>query len=598
MLCRELVKRLTYQVFLPGALSRERYEAFRELVTLSDVCLERIARLEEIAYGHTAADWSRVVFLVQELEGLGGKIVDALTGFSPSNGVVLLEYFRKIAFYLKLAVDTPPPDACTPFTRPLARGDADAASLGCKAARLAWAMHLPDLPVPPGFVVTAGAFQYFLEANNLRGRLDEQLRGLSLDDPKGLEEGSAAIRSLLGAARIPGAILEEIGKAGAALPLSGRNARLAVRSSVAADDGGRCESFLNIAPEGLAEAWRKVVMGKYSPGALTHRIRAGLSDTQTPMAVLVMPMVDAVHSGVFPTGQRPSGAAGLSGQAVERLARLALQLEKLFGAPQEVSWAVDRSGRPWILGTRPIAADDAPGGSLAVAVGKRLEKLLPHVAALNLVDPKAPDFRPEGCRSVYDVARYASETAMREMFRLADISGQSPVKELKSRLPLSLRVLDLGRGLFPAARGKTEIVPDDVTSTPFWALWMGFSQGQPQDDTGVLTGFAVIDESYAHLMLRLGGQFCAVDALCADGGEKNHVIVRVKGGGPYTERLFRAEFLRLALTDLGFHGEATGDLFEARLSGMDCNGLRQRLVALGRLIMAASSARDFAWTRR
>ena len=595
MLFRELVNHWTYQVFSPGALSRERYEAFRELLSACDVCLERISELEAVAYGRSPVDWSRVLFLVQELEDLGGKIVAALTGFSPSNGVVLLEYFRKIAFYLKLAVDTLPPDASPPFTRPLARGDADVARLGNKAASLAWAMHLPELPVPPGFVITAGAFHYFLEANNLRGPLDERLQSLCLDDPKSLEAGSAAVRALIGEARIPPAIVEEIGKAGAQLPLPARNARLAVRSSVVGADvadgfPGQCESVLNIAPDGLAEAWRKVVMGKYSSSALTRRIRAGLSDMETPMAVLVMPMVDAAYSGVF-SARDGEGPGGLPGRISERLARLALQLEKLFNAPQEVQWAVDRNGRLWILGTRSIAAIRAPGTFAADVAGKRLEKLLPHVAALNLIDPDASGFLPEGCRSVYDVVRYAHETAVREMFCLAGVPGQSlnPIKELRSRLPLGLRVLDLGGGLFPAARDRTEIIPDDITSTPLWALWMGFSQDDAaaSSGNGVLSGFAVIDESYAHLMLHLGGHFCAVDALCVDGGKENHVIMRVKGGGPYAERLLRLDFLRRTLAGLGFHVEVIGDLFEARLSGasgMDCNGLRQRLVALGRLI--------------
>ena len=84
-----------------------------------------------------------------------------------------------------MAVDIPPPDASPPFALPLSRADADTASLGGKAANLAWAMHLPGLPVPPGFVVTASAYHYFLEANNLRAQLDEHLRALNLEDPLG-----------------------------------------------------------------------------------------------------------------------------------------------------------------------------------------------------------------------------------------------------------------------------------------------------------------------------------------------------------------------------------------------------------------------------
>ena len=779
VLSRELLKHWTYRVFAPGALSRARYEAFCELLTLSEHCQERIACLEGIHHGQSVVDWSRVAFLVQELDDLGGKIVAALTGFSPSKGVLLLEYFRKIAFYLKLATDIPPPDASPPFVLPLTRGDADTAKIGGKAAGLAWAMNLPELPVPQGFVITAGAFHYFLEANNLRGPLDEQLRKLSLDDPDGIRQASAAMVALLSEARIPSIIRAEMEKA--LSKLATRNAHLAVRSSVAARGDvfafpGQYDSFLNILPNDLPNAWRRVVMGKYSPRALTYRILTGLSDMETPMAALVMPMVDAVHSGVCYTRdidrsaslggvtslyavpglgenlvggrmspgvftldaetslerppeilQRPAGFAGLSDATVTRVARLAMQLTKLFKVPQAVEWAVDKNGRPWILQSRSILPQQADGpkqteapvlfpdrlpepliadavcvspgaacgpvvrvhaeaalspvptgailvvetlssslthiinrvggiisqkgsrashfacvarefglpviaceSALALSEGTvvtldalrgnifpgclkpmaeaahvprkplaalaraRQEKLLPHVAHLNLADPDSPGFRPEGCRSVQDVAHYAKETAVREMFAKAGAAGGlARVTELKSRLPLLLRVLDLGRGLFPSAWGRAEIAPDDITSTPMWALWLGFSSA-PEDLSPCpdqhgeerLTGLAIIDEHYAHLMLRQACHFCTVDALCGENPAQRHVIMRVKGCGRYEERLLQLDFLSSALAGQGFETTRTGDLLTAELSGVDANMLRQRLVVLGRLVMA------------
>ncbi|MCA1986582.1 MAG: PEP/pyruvate-binding domain-containing protein, partial [Desulfovibrio sp.] len=300
MLNKELLKHWTYQVFAPGTLLRVRYEAFRELLALDETCLERITELEDIHYGRRAVDWTRVVHLVHELEDLGRKLVSALTTLSPAKGVTLMEYFQKIAFYLELAVDIAPPEATPPFVLPLHQ-QAPPAQLGGKAANLVLARQLPDMPVPQGFVITASAFHYFLESNNLREALDAQLRTLRLDDPEGLERASAALQALVREAEIPRAILQEMDQARAALP--DPTARLAVRSSAVAEDAansfaGQYDSLLNVAPEGLPEAWRTVVMGKYSPRALTYRILTGLSDLETPMAVLVMPMVDAAYAGV------------------------------------------------------------------------------------------------------------------------------------------------------------------------------------------------------------------------------------------------------------------------------------------------------------
>lgn len=796
MLNKELLKHWTYQVFAPGTLLRVRYEAFRELLALDETCLERITELEDIHYGRRAVDWTRVVHLVHELEDLGRKLVSALTTLSPAKGVTLMEYFQKIAFYLELAVDIAPPEAAPPFVLPLHQ-QAPPAQLGGKAANLVLARQLPDMPVPQGFVIAASAFHYFLESNNLREALDAQLRTLRLDDPEGLERASAALQALVRKAEIPRAILQEMDQARAALPDPA--ARLAVRSSAVAEDAansfaGQYDSLLDVAPEDLPEAWRTVVMGKYSPRALTYRILTGLSDLETPMAVLVMPMVDAAYAGVcytrdadrsaslcgmmalyavpglgenlvsgrlspgvfcidpgappaYPPAilQRPAGFAGLPDETVRRLARMAWQLEQYFGSPQDVEWAVDRAGAPWILQTRPMQQGQqappaaglsapmpallpeqlpepllsggvsvSPGGacgpvvharteasirqapagcilvtesmppslvqimgqvagvvslrgsrashfasvarefglpvivggeavfsrlaegaeitldavhghvfpgcieavveaaqlprkSLVAAAQARLEKLLPHVATLSLTDPNSPQFRPESCRSVHDVVRFAHETSVQEMFSLVGKSarGMARAKKLQTRLPMTMYVLDLGDGLFAGARDKTEIVPDDITSTPMWALWWGMSSvplpaaslpvadwesldrhsGGLLLDDKLLASFAVIDDSYAHLMLRFGYHFCVVDALCVQGGEKNHVAVRFKGGGgQYHQRLLRLEFLRQVLEAQGFVIKTMGDLFEGRLAGVDCNTLRRRLVVLGRLL--------------
>ena len=44
---KELFRRWTYQVFAPGVLLREKYNAFRELLRYDDACLELIAALED-----------------------------------------------------------------------------------------------------------------------------------------------------------------------------------------------------------------------------------------------------------------------------------------------------------------------------------------------------------------------------------------------------------------------------------------------------------------------------------------------------------------------------------------------------------------------
>ena len=59
MFSKELFRRWTYQVFAPGVLLRDKYNAFRELLRFDDLCLELIAAVEDVHYGSAVADWAR-----------------------------------------------------------------------------------------------------------------------------------------------------------------------------------------------------------------------------------------------------------------------------------------------------------------------------------------------------------------------------------------------------------------------------------------------------------------------------------------------------------------------------------------------------------
>ncbi len=44
----------------------------------------------------------------------------------------------------------------------------------------------------------------------------------------------------------------------------------------------------------------------------------------------------------------------LNDPQIAALGRLALDIEQAFGAPQDIEWTIDTSGRPWIVQARPI----------------------------------------------------------------------------------------------------------------------------------------------------------------------------------------------------------------------------------------------------
>ena len=78
----------------------------------------------------------------------------------------------------------------------------DVSIAGGKGASLA-EMYNNKLPVPPGFVITAQAYQYFIEKSGLVNEIKEILSNLDIDDTDALNEATENIRQKIKDARMP-----------------------------------------------------------------------------------------------------------------------------------------------------------------------------------------------------------------------------------------------------------------------------------------------------------------------------------------------------------------------------------------------------------
>ena len=140
---------------------------------------------------------------------------------------------------------------------------------GNKAANLA-ELTQAGLPVPPGFVITTGAFRYFMEHTGLAGQLRQ---ALMLMDGSGLSEVEAFSRMVqkkVMAAPLPPDLAEELAEAGQALAGRGDEGLLSLRSSAVGEDSsssfaGLYRSVLRVPPERIGEAYREVVAALYAP---------------------------------------------------------------------------------------------------------------------------------------------------------------------------------------------------------------------------------------------------------------------------------------------------------------------------------------------
>ncbi|MEN8243980.1 MAG: PEP/pyruvate-binding domain-containing protein [Thermodesulfobacteriota bacterium] len=318
MLINNLFKYWTYQVFFPGTVLREKYEAFKALLEYDKCAHELMAELEEIYHDRIKVDFSAIEGKYNAFSSCVRQIVESLQKMSPARYQDLMAYYKKFDFYIRFMLSSPEYDFSPPFTLELSHVTTeDASRIGGKALNAATFSGMLDLPIPPGFVITTNAFYYFLEYSDLRKAIDSRLSEIDIRDTPSLKRISDELVHLVMSAQVPEEIEASIMAAYHSIDAIGAGeCRVAVRSSAVGEDSrssfaGQYKTVLNVRRDGLADAYTAVVASKYSPEALYYRINYGLSDMETPMAVLVLEMIDAQASGVMYTLNLDEPEAGL-----------------------------------------------------------------------------------------------------------------------------------------------------------------------------------------------------------------------------------------------------------------------------------------------
>jgi pyruvate,water dikinase len=342
---------------------------------------------------------------------------------------------------------------------------------GAKAVNLARIHNQLGLPAPDGFVVTTAAFDLFLRESPLLEPIDEMLSAFD-PDADSIEEDCRRIRERILGAPLPKSLLEELQEAYRELAARhGSEPQLAMRSSAVGEDteasfAGQYTSVLAVDPTQIETAYKTVAASKYTPRAIIYRLRYGLTDAATPMAVAAVVMIQPRASGVLYTldparpasGQsridaayglgeqvvggsvspdvflvvrsplaiarrsiQPKGettetkepAPVISKQTVLWLVEAGLKMEQHFGSPQDVEWAQDEQGDLLFLQARPLGVAAAGDQARAVDVsGLKLLLSVGQTASPGNVSGVAvharADVKPESVENAILVARTAS----------------------------------------------------------------------------------------------------------------------------------------------------------------------------------------------
>ncbi len=409
------IKSWAGRVFMPDQAVQKQFGLFQDLLREDKKCLKLITALEEIARQPILTDWSRIAMLSRTLSTATQRLIHCLMQMRPGVYSALATSHARITEQMQEVLPQPVFSTAPPYALPLATAWEHQELLGGKARALARILRETSIPVPDGFVVTTSAYHAFLQENSLQPVISRHLRGLNLRRPDRLQKTADSLQQAIMAGAVPEAVQESIFNA--MQDITGSGPAWAVRSSAQAEDGevsfaGQYATVLDVQKENVLSAYKTVLASKYDARALTYRLHYGLDDGQTPMAVLVLPMIAPRSSGVmysldpldmcrgaclvisavpglganlvdgsvvpdiFLVSRQdpeqflakqpaPQPTAAGSARAIKNtlclddasastLARWGLELEALAGSPQDVEWAQDQSGSLFVLQSRPI----------------------------------------------------------------------------------------------------------------------------------------------------------------------------------------------------------------------------------------------------
>jgi pyruvate,water dikinase len=285
---------------------KDRYHSFKLLLSANQKALEIMAAIEEALHGARPFGMTFVRAASTSVSVNVFSMVRHIENLAPGKYGGLMSRFDHIQKSIDEVLTRRKPLGDERLVIPLSEVTKETADgVGSKMANLGEIKNRLNIMVPPGFAITARAYQRFLDHNDLQAEIDRRMQAAETDQIEALYTLSAEIQQLIIRAEVPPDLAEAIRRAWEAMETeAGRKVTVALRSSALSEDAagssfaGQYRSELNVSADTLLDAYREVLASKYSLQAITYRLTRGFRDEDVAMCVGCLAMVDAAAGGV------------------------------------------------------------------------------------------------------------------------------------------------------------------------------------------------------------------------------------------------------------------------------------------------------------
>jgi pyruvate, water dikinase len=182
-------------------------------------------------------------------------------------------------------------------------GAGDRSAVGGKGAGLG-ELCRAGIGVPPGYVVTAEAFERALRALDPGGTIRREVERLPADDAAAIAAVTRRVRARIAGAPLPDGVRDQV--AARYRALGGDGVGVAVRSSATGEDeaeasfAGLQDTYLWVrGADALIDHVRKCWASLYNAEAVGYRLRMNIGERDLAMAVVVQRMVEPRCAGVM-----------------------------------------------------------------------------------------------------------------------------------------------------------------------------------------------------------------------------------------------------------------------------------------------------------